>query len=364
MAEDGAEHTEVEAAAISGANDGLTVQLVGDTETGGKEFIVGLHVHVETRVALAGDGNFTGREADKTTIPCLVDGLWAVVLPAQTVVQGELAVDTPLVLSEEEVAVLCFAGVERVGDVALEAGDVAHQERSEAGTTTRGTLRARSVEVELAGAVTVRRDSQIQSAAEIGTELNRVVTRDLRPVVDELELLFVLDERAVAAVDAEGVAELEQVVAVAVDEESGHTRGKVRVQVHTGDAGVFCRRGANTVRLAKDVITDITKTEIGEQVRPHIVIEASGNGVIPGVGSAGVGAGGTRGVQTRTACNQTEGAGGHHLEVLHGVAAEGVDLIRQVVIAADVEGMVVEADASGRGKVGLIEDRRRVGGGD
>ena len=39
-----------------------------------------------------------------------------------------------------------------------------------------------------------------------------------------------------------------------------------------------------------------------------------------------------------TAGDEAEGAGRDHAEVLHGVAAEGVDLVVEIVVAADVEG--------------------------
>ena len=50
----------------------------------------------------------------------------------------------------------------------------------------------------------------IPRATDVRAEFDVVIALDLAPVVDKLELVFILNQRAVAAVDAEGVTEFEQ----------------------------------------------------------------------------------------------------------------------------------------------------------
>ena len=62
------------------------------------------------------------------------------------------------------------------------------------------------VEVHQAGAILVGRHAQVAAIAKIGADLDGVVANDLGPVVDNLELVFALGQRAVAAVDAQAGA--------------------------------------------------------------------------------------------------------------------------------------------------------------
>src|SRR5204863_86737 len=56
---------------------------------------------------------------------------------------------------------------------------------------------------QLASAVAVTGNAQIQGIADVCTELNGVVADDAGPVVDELILVFALQKRAVATIDAQ-----------------------------------------------------------------------------------------------------------------------------------------------------------------
>jgi len=71
----------------------------------------------------------------------------------------------------------------------------------------------------------VARYAQVVSATDVNAELERVVADEFRRVADELELVFVLIERAVAPVDPKAGAEVDiRKIAVALDktgEEAG-----------------------------------------------------------------------------------------------------------------------------------------------
>src|SRR5204863_332725 len=137
---------------------------------------------------------------------------------------GQLPCDTKRILAVEEPAVLLFTGIVHGTDVALEELYIAEHEGRQTGAAAAGALRSGCIERELPGAMLVARDAQITSLANIGAELESVVALDLRPVVDELDLLLVLDQRTVARVDSESVAELEQVIAVVVEVNGARSR--------------------------------------------------------------------------------------------------------------------------------------------
>src|SRR5262245_30987490 len=89
----------------------------------------------------------------------------------------------------------------RVGvgtDIAGQPGDVAEHEAGERQPAAARTARAIVFEVELAGAMPVARHAQVEGAPHVDTELHRVIAAHFRDVADNLVLLLVLVERAVA----------------------------------------------------------------------------------------------------------------------------------------------------------------------
>src|ERR1041384_1216255 len=112
----------------------------------------------------------------------------------------------------------------------------------------------------------IARHPQIVSLANVGAELERVIALNLRPVVDELDLLFVLDQRAIASVDAESVSELEQIVAVVVDEARRHASGKGFVQVQPRDSRVAGGRCIQAIRHNVNLVTEKAKPEIRQKI--------------------------------------------------------------------------------------------------
>ncbi len=62
------------------------------------------------------------------------------------------------------------------------------------------------MEVQLPGAVRVGRNAEVAAITQIGANFEGVVAVDHGPVVDDLELVFALGQRAVAAVDVQAAA--------------------------------------------------------------------------------------------------------------------------------------------------------------
>ena len=112
-------------------------------------------------------------------------------------------VHAPGVLRVVEVAPLALARVRVRARVTVEERHVTEQERREAESTTRPPTRAVGIEVELTGPMAVARHPQVVRTTHVSAELEAVVALQLGEVADELPLLLVLIERAVAAVDIE-----------------------------------------------------------------------------------------------------------------------------------------------------------------
>src|ERR1700688_4437652 len=109
-------------------------------------------------------------------------------------------------------------------------------------------------------------NTQVISPANIGSELECVVPLNLRPVIDELDLLFILYQGTIAPVHVERVAELEEVIAIVLDEERGHAAGKRLIQVQARNAGVGGRAGGKTVWHHMHLIAEKSEAEIGKKV--------------------------------------------------------------------------------------------------
>src|SRR5262249_49497980 len=143
-------------------------------------------------------------------------------------------------------------------------------------------------------------------AADVGAELDGVISGDSGPVVDELELVLVLNQGAIAAVHAERVTELEEAVAVAINEEGRHSGIKVLVHVQARNPRVGSGRRSDAGGLAEAIVAEPAEREVGEQRRMQDVVEAARYRVVPRFRRAGVCAGGTRGVETGASGDQAE----------------------------------------------------------
>jgi hypothetical protein len=122
--------------------------------------------------------------------------------------------------------------------------------------------------------------SQVVSLADIGAELERMVALNLRPVVDELDLLFVLDQWAIAPVDVERIAKLKEAIAIVVDEERGHATRKCLIEVQAGNPRIRSGTGRKPVWHNMHLIAEEAEAEIREQIRMNDVVEAGCDAVV------------------------------------------------------------------------------------
>ena len=237
-----------------------------------------MHVEVVVNTAFAGDTDGSGAQIEQAAITLAIHGLGEIDVPAQAVTYNQLWGDTPGVLAIEEPAFLPFSRSGVGADVAGEVGNVAQKESSQGHAAGRiGSIAL--VKGQLASAVAVTGNAQIQGIADVCTELNGVVADDAGPVVDELILVFALQQRAVATIDAQaktdaakgaGTNNIASVfitrVAEAADKVTRLAGSKIGTQVKTGDANITRRCGANAVGDHVDVILHVAEAEIGQQV--------------------------------------------------------------------------------------------------
>ena len=354
MTEVGAEDADVEAAAIAEANDGLGIELVSDTDARRERLVGIVDIAVESDVAVAGDADDALVEVGETALALTVDVFGIVDFPAQAVVKGQLGADAPGVLTVEEPALLALSCVQAGADETLEFVYVAEQEGAEHQAAVAGERSAVLVEVELTGAVRVGRYTEVHRVTNVGAELELMVALDLGPVVDELELLFALGERAVAAADVEAVAKVRQafllsgaaVAAVDCREERGQAAGLGGAEVHSGNAErghrVAARIGIGGLRI----VLEVSEAEVGQQVGADRFVEAGGQAVVVNGGLAVEAAG----PEAETA-ERTEAAFAVQIEVIQAEAAEDLKAMRRVVIDAGVEGVLVEIARTGANEV-------------
>ena len=166
----------------------------------------------------------------------------------------------------------------------------------------------------------------------------RVVALQFRQVADQLELLLVLIERAVAAVDAETRSELECARfrrAVAVDEAGRQSRGERGVGVQAGNPRVGGRCRAEVERQHVDLVLEEPEPEVGEHRRRDRVIHAESQAVVADVRDA------AQAHQLLAAALAERGRTVAE-EVAEAVAAEGVEFVGQPPVDADVQRVLLE----------------------
>ena len=201
----------------------------------------------------------------------------------------------------------------------------------------------------------VARNPQVHRVANIRAELDRVVAPQARPVVDELELTFVLAQRAVAPRELQGIPEIELVSriatrSVAVEEKRRHPSSEI-VEVQAGNPGVSRRIGVTATWIDVDAITKPAEPEVGQQARTERVIEPGRNALIAGPGDSGKR---RHFVEAAAARQLAENARRVHAVIREAVAAEHVRVSAEVVVPARVHEILVEPDGPGADVVGLI----------
>ena len=135
-------------------------------------------------------------------------------------------------------------------------------------------------------------NAQIRRMTDISTKLELVVAQHLGPVVDELDALFSLDERAIAAADAEAFADT--VVAQSVltdclikDQCRQAVRGGIG-SVQTRQPQISCRGAVVLIELGGvRIVTEPSEPEVRQQAAAEGVIESGCQAVILDQGLAG-----------------------------------------------------------------------------
>ncbi len=343
--EDRAEDARVEPAAKSQAQHGLFRQLVGDADARREEIVGRLLIQIEAHALRTGDSHFASLHVYETALARAGHGLRTIVLVTQSVVERQLAIDAPVVLQVGEVAVLPLFGVGDCADVALEVADIAQQERSQRRTAAARPLRARRVELQFARAMPVGGDAQVQRAAVIETEAQRVIADFFRPVVDKLELPLVLAQRTIATGKLQRVAEVELVARiaarpVAVEQKRRHA-ARERIIVQSGNARVFGRRGIARARINVHAIAEPAEAEVGAQGVAHRIIEARGDALVARARDAGER---RLFVKAAPARRETEDAGTVQPVIGQTVTTEELQLLAVEIIPAGVGQIFVEFD--------------------
>src|SRR6266550_326652 len=214
MAEVRAEYADIEAAPVADAYDSLRLQLVRDADTRpecGKivSYVAVLSVRAETAHS---DGPVP-IDVSKTSVALGVHGFWEIVLPPDAVSDRQFAAHAELVLGIEEKALLTFGSSLANAGEALEVGNITQQERGyiQAALLVEnwfscGRIDASEpirrlvvVEGELPGSIGVAREAEVMREAKVCAKLHSVIATNLGPVVHELILVLVFDQRAVAS---------------------------------------------------------------------------------------------------------------------------------------------------------------------
>src|SRR3954468_10915696 len=264
MSEERPEYADVVAAPVAGAQYRFFINLVGRADARRPVEMV-FHAAVHRNATDADDQNVASGQVEKPGISRLVDRLRINDVEPQAVVQRDSCVRTPGILRVIEVPPLAFGRVRLRARVPPEIRDVTEQERGEpepSGTLERCSIRA---ERQLAGSMRVARDSQVVGAPNVDAELEVVALHELGDVAYELELFFILIERAVAAVDAESRSEVEAADR-SFDEPGRQPRGKRCVVVQSRNPGVLRRRGSEIKRQHVHLVTEKPEAKIREQV--------------------------------------------------------------------------------------------------
>src|ERR1700722_2919807 len=269
MSKERSEDADVVAASVAHANHRLGVYFIGDSQPRGKLFVVVASVSVHADATVTCHSNHAFRKHREAAVSLTVYILRRVELPTQTVVDGQLLSRAPGVLRVQEIPVLSLNRILFCGraNISVEGGCFPEQERSDVQTTgavVRGTL---MVKVENAGAVRVRRNSQVGRVPQIDTELELVISFDLRPVVDELVALLFFNEGAIAAADIEAFSDAVRTGGVDADglvkDKRRQTAGRGIGSVPTGKPESSCRGHGWVVLRGMRIVAKVSESEVG-----------------------------------------------------------------------------------------------------
>src|SRR5439155_12598398 len=221
----------------------------------------------------------------------------------------------------------------RRADIAIEPAHLAQEKRREPQSAALRALCLLLIKVQFPRPMPVARHTQVVGFADVDSEFHRVILNLPRHVADELELLFVLVEGAVAAIDAEARPEVE--AAVAFDKAAEESGRKAAVQVQAWNAGVLCGRRAEIERQHVNLVLEPAEAKIGCHLRADGSVEAEREAVVLHFGRA------TKRHEL-LAPTRTEGRRSVAIEGRYAVAAEHVEPVADSVVQPDVDGVVIE----------------------
>src|SRR5205807_3576120 len=187
VAKDGTEYANVIASAIAQPNYRFRICLIRDAQPRCKVLVVRCGVPTKIDAGFSGNSHLSGLQVDPTPSILAGSGLGPIDLPAQPCVEGQLGRQTNRVLAVEKQPRLSLISVERITYIAFKVAHVAKQETGQACSSSASRpLSDVIVELKLACAMRVARDSKVICIADVCTKLDRVPFAGIRPIVHEL----------------------------------------------------------------------------------------------------------------------------------------------------------------------------------
>ena len=195
----------------------------------------------------------------------------------------------------------------------------------------------------------IARNALLLVAGNLSSPLNGVVAELLGPIGDPVKLILGLFQRAIAAIYAQGISEIES--AIALDIERRHAAGFLGSEIQTGNTRLGCRIGAHSKRFDADPVAEGSKAKLADQCGAESVGDTERQALIAVERLAGeIEEGGT-------ARHYSIGRWRFDGEIRKRVAREEIGLLRYVVVHPDV-GLIDIEDLRGGSDV-VVEDRHR-----
>ena len=176
------EDSHVVADAESRPDDGLLIQLVGQSYARRKGVPVVADVAVETVRSVAGDSADALNNIVEAAVAFSINEFGEVNLPAQSIAQRQLRGYTPGVLPVVEHAPLLVDSIRGAADEPRERGYITEQEGRQVHSAYVAVPSARLRECQLAGTVLVAGYPKVGGKADVSTKLEGVVAVDLGKV--------------------------------------------------------------------------------------------------------------------------------------------------------------------------------------
>src|ERR1039458_6604422 len=213
MSEDRSEYPQIEAASVTAANDRLRIRRPRDADAWIPPVGRRIPSHVGRHISVARDpqiaiGLIAARAAvefRQSTLSLSVHRLGEVKLVAHSVVDRKRGQRPPAILEVEEISLLKFLRVDGGTDIAAEVAHVAQHKAGHAQTCIRqASIRSGSgIEGKKTRTIGIAGYAQVPRVAQIDTEPIGVVSRNFRPVRDQLKLVLSLRQRAVTTRNVE-----------------------------------------------------------------------------------------------------------------------------------------------------------------